>query len=173
MKNVMKNLTLGLIAALSLSAEATSPIPPVQPLAVITQSAGLQFDSPNAKIFSGRTFEIFESGKVTVTSRYHKRGKEIIEVNNSISFKAEDMATYKKSIAQLKFDRPLVIDQSEPIMCDGGSTHYKVYLKGELVTLQENNDCTESRSRQGRSNLEVQVIKVMSDLVEFYYRSQH
>jgi hypothetical protein len=140
-------------------------------LAKIEQGAGLMMppENKNDPVFVGRVFEVTEDGSVYVLSRYLKNGKTIIKESKPLTYKQEDIVEFKRSINQLKLERPLVVDENAPVLCDGGFAHFSVVINGKLTLIQENNDCSPNRVRAGRSWLEVAVLDVLTDLLKAYY----
>lgn len=169
MKIINKLLLTGIFAftinARSLKADDRAPL-----LAKIEQSGGLMMppEHNSDPVFVGRVIEVTEDGKVYVASRYLKNGKTLIKTSQPLTYKQADIVEFKRSINQLKVDRPLVEDEMGP--CDGGFTHYTVVVHGQAILIQENNDCMPNKIRQGRSWLEVAVINVLTDLLAAYYK---
>ncbi|NCN27382.1 hypothetical protein GW915_07380 [bacterium] len=167
MKLLLSTLSIFIgLNAMAIHEEDRAPL-----VASITQTAGYQHVPPNKKTAILTTIDVQADGAIYETITYTTRRGPVTETKYFGYYPENDIARFKNSISQLPLDRPLV-ETDEPILCDGGSTHFKVVIESTLTTLEESNDCSPNRARKDRSKLEVAVVQVLNELLSFYWENR-
>lgn len=168
----VKSFILGMVALLATAASAYSPVPPPQILARVSWHPGFMIWDDNEPMVTQTVLSVNHDGKVYAAETVVLRGVTSVVQKQPLLYSQSDIQMFAKSIAQLKKNRPLV-EVGEENPSDGPTRKYSVTIDGDEVLLYEiTGGGKRNLARKGRSQLEIDVIQVLEDLVRAYYQTK-